>query len=38
MQSPAQLAGLFICLLRAGNIGFVSAAPMFFESCDEKLT
>jgi hypothetical protein len=24
--------------LRAGNIGFVSAAPMFFESCDEKLT
>jgi hypothetical protein len=30
MQSPARLAGLFICLLRAGNIGFVSAAPMFF--------
>jgi hypothetical protein len=30
MQSPAQLAGLFIRLLPGGNIGFVSAAPMFF--------
>jgi hypothetical protein len=30
MQSPAQLAGLFVCPLRVGNMQFVSAAPMFF--------